>query len=393
MLTEATGTTATDVALYDAPSGGQSVCVFIKRTYDMVNAARMHRSARGEIPLFAEPVEEDDDGREPVPCLTHECDLAPRKPCTDIVVHGRVRSPGALPVASMTAGVRVGALTKHITVVGDRRVAWRPGARIAFERPEPFVEIPLSWRRAYGGIDGSLEVPEPTNIGELLSALTPEEHPGAYPRNPAGRAWIVNPDERSLAGCLLPNFEDPDYPLSPDRMIFWERERWWSAPIPAGFGWVGQGWFPRAPMLGIGPELPEQLRSGWLTDPPELDDGPDPRFFSGASRGMRAVGLRGDELVELHGFHHEGPLTTALPSERPDVLVAFDRQPLETAIRLHTIELFADYGAASLLWVAEARPPQQLPRRLPLNNFDGYDPLEGIDVIVDGVALSRDQPQ
>jgi hypothetical protein len=141
-------------------------------------------------------------------------------------------------------------------------------------------------------------------------------------------------------------------------------------------------------LLGIGPEVPVPLRAGWLDAAPEFHEGPDPRFFSGASRGLRATGLRGDEPVELHGFHHEGPWLTALPGERPEVLVAFQRRALPTTLRLHTIELFTDHHAASLLWVAEARPPRPLPLRLPLTagDLDGYDLLEGVDVLVDGVA-------
>jgi hypothetical protein len=382
-------TAGTDVSLYAFNDGTQSVCAVIKRTYDMRPGARMRRSSRGEIPLFLEPVEEDGNGAFPVACLVHECDVVPRKPCTDIVVHGHVRSPGAVPIASMTAAVRIGNLAKRVQVFGDRRVAWQPGSRPVFSSPEPLVEMPLTWRRAYGGIDASLEIPDPTDLPELLAALTPEQHPGAYPRNPAGTGWAVNADARMIHGTLLPNFEDPDHLLGPDRLVRGARERWAFAPIPAGFGWISQTWFPRSTFLGIGPELPSELRAGWLAEPAELDDGPDLRFFSGASRGMRAMGLRGDEPVELQGFHHEGALTTALPGDQPDVIVAFNRKPLATSLRLHTIELFPDHAAASLVWVAEARPPRQLPVELPVDGFEDYELLEGVDVIIDGVALPR----
>jgi hypothetical protein len=382
---------STDVGLYTFPGGGQSVCVFIKRTYDMLANQRMRRSTRGEIPLFPEPVEEDGEGRHPVPCLLHESDMAPRKPCTDVVIHGCARAPGAMPVTTMWTSVRVGALEKHVAVIGDRRVHWQPGARPSFGQPEPFAELPLTWRRAFGGIDGSLPRSEPSTLTELLRALTPEEHPGAYPRNPAGTGWVVNADERTLHGLALPNFEDPEHRLTPERIVHGARERWPSAPVPAGFGWVSQTWFPRSTFLGIGPDLPAQLRSGWLEEAPELREGPDPRFFSGASPGLRSAALRGDEPVELHGFHHEGVLLSALPDERPGAIIAFQRQPLETTLRLHTIELYADHHAASLLWVAEARPPRQLPLHLPFteHDLDGYDLLEGVDVILDGLALPR----
>ncbi|MFO7564312.1 MAG: DUF2169 domain-containing protein [Enhygromyxa sp.] len=380
-------------ALCSSAGGRQSICVWIKRTYDLLHGRRMSRSSRAEIPLLFEPIEEDAGGSSPLTCQVAECDLIPRKPCTDVVVHGHVRAPGGVPTTSMIAALRMGDGWKQIAVVGDRRVSWRPGTRPSFGAPEPFVELPLSWRRAFGGIDASLTRPEPADIGELLVALDPETHPGAYPRNPAGTGWVINADERVLHGLRLPNFELPEHPLTPDRLVHGAAENWTRAPEPAGFGWVGQSWFPRSTLLGLEPayaSLPEHLRGGWLELAPQLDEGPDPRFFCGASEGLRQVGVRGDEPIELHGFFHEGPLVTALPGERPEIIIAFRRQPLDLRSRIHTIELYPDQHLASVLWVAEAEPPQQLPLHLPAGDIDSFDLLEGVDVILDGVALPRE---
>ena len=384
---------AIHVGLNSRPGGRQSVCVWIKRTYDMVHGDRMRRSCRGEIPLLFEPIEEDADGTSPFVCQIAECDLVPRKPCTDIVVHGHVRSPGAAPTTTMVAALGVGDLWKRICVVGDRRVSWRPGTRPSFGPAQPFVELPLTWRRAFGGIDASLARPMPTDMTELLTALDPETHPGAYPRNPAGTGWVINADERVINGLRLPNFEQPEHPITADRLVHGAAEDWTRAPAPAGFGWVAQSWFPRSMLLGLGPDhasLPAHVRAGWLEVAPNLDRGLDPRFFCGASDGLRRVGIRGDEAVEMHGFYHEGALATALPGDSPDVIVAFRRRPLETSVRIHTIELYADHHMASVLWVAEAEPPTLLPLNLPSGDIQTFDVLEGVDVIVDGVALPRE---
>jgi hypothetical protein len=380
------------VDLYSRGAGRQAICVFVKRTYDLV-PGRMVRSSRGEIPLLFEPIEEDADGTEAVACQVAECDLIPRKPCTDIVVHGHVRSPGAVPITNMVAALRIGEHCKQVSVVGDRRVSWRPGTRPSFGAPEPFTALPLTWRRAFGGIDGSLVPPKPTDMIELLTALDPEQHPGAYPRNPAGTGWVINADERMLDGLRLPNFERPEHPITADRLVHGAPEHWVRAPEPAGFGWVSQSWFPRSTLLGIGPDhasLPAHLRTAWLELAPQLEEGADPRFFCGASEGLRQIGLRGDEPLELHGFLHEGPVATALPGDRPDVIIAFRRRPLEVDLRIHTIELYPDYHMASVLWVAEAQPPQLLPLNLPTRDFESFDVLEGVDVILDGVALPRE---
>src|SRR5690606_27523707 len=203
------------------------------------------------------------------------------------------------------------------------------------------------------------------------AALTPGQHPGAYPRNPVGLGWVVHADRRRLDGLRLPNFETPEQRLTPDRLVLGSPDRWPWAPEPAGFGWIGQTWFPRSTLLGLEPAfalLPDHLRQGWLELPPEFVGGPDPRFYSGASSGMRRVDLRGDELVELHGFRHEGSVITALPDDQPSVAIMLRRRPLGVVTRLHTIELFPDRELATLLWVAEACMPQVLPL-----NFPGAD--------------------
>ena len=386
-------TTTTDVGLYRVGRGRQAVRVCVKRTYSLVHGRRMMRSQH-ELPLYLQPVDENADGAEPVDCPVAECDVTPRKLCTDIVVHGHVRSPGAVSVTSTRAAVRIGECWKHVSVTGDRWVTWRPdGTRPSFGTPEPFTELPLTWRRAFGGIDASVPPwAADDDVLQLLSALTPARHLGAYPRNPTGVGWVVNADRRRLDGLRLPNFETPEHPLTPDRLVAGSPDRWPWAPEPAGFGWIGQTWFPRSTLLGLEPgfeSLPDHLRRGWLELAPEFDGGPDPRFYSGASSGMRQVGLRGDELVELHGFRHEGPVTTALPGEQPRVTVLFRRQPLKLTTQLNTIELLPDRELATLAWVIEASVPHVLPLNLPEPDADHFDVLEGIDVLLDGIALVR----
>lgn len=385
---------AFDVGLYDLPSEPLSICVFVKRTYDLVHGRRMTRSRGAELPLHLEFLGEDADGTEPIECPVTEWDFAPRKPCTDIIIHGHVRSPNARPITSTRAAVRVGEGWKHVLVIGDRQVRWRPGTLPSFSEPEPFVEIPLTWRRAYGGVDGSVDPRRRDDLLELLAALSPSEIPGAYPPNPVGVGWVVQTDRHRVDGLRLPNFETLGQPLAPDRLVFGRASRWPWAPEPAGFGWIGHAWFPRSTLMGLEPtfdSLPQHLRKDWLELPPEFVGGPDLRFYSGATSGMRRVALRGDEPVELHGFHHRGPVSTALPGDPPHVTINLRRRPLPIVTRLHTIELFPDRGLASLLWVFEARMPPILPLNLPGAGAEGFadDLLDDVDVLLDGVVMRR----
>ncbi|MFO7563181.1 MAG: hypothetical protein R6X02_11100 [Enhygromyxa sp.] len=44
-----------------------------------------------------------------------------------------------------------------------------------------------------------------------------------------------------------------------------------------------------------------------------------------------------------------------------------------------------------MLWVAEARAPQVFPLSFPRPDAVSFDVLEGVDVVIDGVAVSRDR--
>jgi hypothetical protein len=387
--------------LYVGPDGALRIFAFVKVTLALAHGRPM-RALPERRPLHFETLDEPAQQERPVACPLIETDLWPSKPGIDVVVRGHVRTPGERPRSEHAAGVVVGERQKWIRVFGDRRVIHQ-GHALRFDAPEPFTAIELSWQRAYGGIDATVPLSELDGIVALLQRFTPEEHPGAYPRNPAGRGWAVNDDPQRLHGMLLPNFEDPSHMLTPHRLVVGDPRAWSRAPLPAGFGWMSQAWFPRSALVGLAPppwlgaehELPE-LQLGLL--PPGLLEQLDeptseamhPHFPIGASPGLHFDRLRYGERIELHGFSPEGPIVTRLPDAAPEIVIAFDRRPLATRVRASTLELLPDEGIATLVWVAEAEPPQRLPRRMPRLGEPAYDLLEGVDVLVDGEPIVKD---
>jgi hypothetical protein len=387
--------------LYVGPDGALRIFAFVKITLALVDGRPMRALAERRA-LHFETHDEPAQPHQPVACPLVETDLWPSKPGIDVIVRGHVRTPGERPLSEHAAGVIVGERQKWIRVFGDRRVIHH-GYGLRFDAPEPFTALELSWQRAYGGIDTSVPLPEIDGLVALLGRFTPEEHPGAYPRNPAGRGWAVYDDPQRLDGMLLPNFEDPAHMLTPHRLVVGDPRAWSRAPLPAGFGWMSQAWFPRSALVGLAPppfvgdehELPE-LRLGSL--PPNLlaslgdeaNTGMHPDFPIGASPGLHFDRLRQGERIELHGFSPEGPIVTRLPEGAPEIVIAFDRRPLATRVRASTLELLPDKGIATLVWVAEAEPPQRLPRRMPRAGEPAYDLLEGVDVLVDGELIEKD---
>ena len=72
------------------------------------------------------------------------------KPGTDVVLVGEAWAPKGRPVPSSLVSVKVGALRKVIQVFGDRR--WKGGSSSQPSSPEPFLRMPLTYERAYGGV-------------------------------------------------------------------------------------------------------------------------------------------------------------------------------------------------------------------------------------------------
>lgn len=380
--------------LFEGAQAEQRLCVFAKTTYVLRSGVAMVR-AMADLPLTVESVTEGPDQQFPIACTVEETDLWESKPWTDVIVRGHVQAFGGRPVQSMSAGVRVGNREKWVQVFGDRRVVRRNG-QLCFTEPEPFAALELSWRRAYGGIDPSVLHAPVEDAFDFFRLFTPEQHPGVYPRNPVGRGWVIA-DAADVDGMRLPNFETPSQLLSPQRLIVGDPRLWPRAPIPAGFGWYRQGWFPRSALLGLAcpefvdnPDEFDEARSGWVSADQIVAPQPHPAFQSGASPGMRFDKLGCGERITLYGFSLDGVIDTRLPTVPPKIAVAFERRPLEVALHLSTVELLPDVGLANLVWVAHARAPVRLPTKMPRPNQRGYDMLAGVDVFVDGEHVPND---
>jgi hypothetical protein len=280
--------------------------------------------------------------------------------------------------------------------MGDRRVVYR-GGRLRFTEPEPFVAIALSWRRAYGGVDLTVPHADPEDLVDIVRLFSPVDHPGAYPRNPAGRGWVVHDVADGIDGMVLPNFETPSQLLVPEHLIVGDRRLWPRAPIPAGFGWWRQGWFPRSALAGL--RVPEfmddprgwpEVTTGWITAEHVARPEPHASFQSGASPGLRIAKLGCGVRIGLHGLSVRGPIDTCLPSSPPTIAVSFDGRPLATRLHLATVELLPDASQANLVWVAQVVPPVRLPTTMPRAGQRDYELLAGVEVRVDGDWVPND---
>lgn len=111
-----------------------------------------------------------------------------RKRGVDLLVFSEAAAPEGKPTTYVRSGVVCGDRAVWMEVLGDR--VWvRDAGRLVPSYPEPFLSMPLTNDRAYGG-SASLE-------GQAFPHLV----------NPEGRGFIMDPE--GSEGTPLPNLERP----------------------------------------------------------------------------------------------------------------------------------------------------------------------------------------
>jgi hypothetical protein len=205
----------------------------------------------------------------------------------------------------------------------------------------------LRYERAYGGIDIDSD----------------PKLPCPYPRNPLGRGFVVGRSQRAIDKLDLPNLEDPNNLLTPERLVVGRCLDWEKQPMPQSFGWFPMCWQPRASLAGVMPaerQLHEDLRKAYArVIPPDQKElwektrlrDMDFCFFNGASPGLVVPYLNGDEEVRLTHLAPERELVFQLPGDRPGMAVdiGFGLQEPSVVV-LHTLMIRMEDRQLDLVW-------------------------------------------
>lgn len=135
--------------------GAHHWIVAVKASFHVDPGGQLSLADEQLPPLFA-PEYHGDDGRSSV---RYDADLGPLKPATDVWVNGHACAPHLKPVAELPISLRFAAVEKTLLVRGDNLLtAGIAGPKTT--RPRPFVRMPITYERAYGGTD--LSAPDPT---------------------------------------------------------------------------------------------------------------------------------------------------------------------------------------------------------------------------------------
>jgi hypothetical protein len=250
--------------------------------------------------------------------LIYDNDFVLAKKTTDVVVNGTAYAtggPGA-KARSVDVAMQVGPVKKVLKVSGER--AWGPrGSWLS--PPVPFSSMPLTYERAFGGVDKGSDHPEV------------DWH---WP-NPVGTGFVKA--RARIEGVRAPNVEYPDQLVTD----------WNSLPAPAGFGVIGSHWRERAAFAGTYDAAWSDKRQPLLP----LDF--DLRHFQTVPKDQQAPAfLRGGEPVGLVGLTPSGSLRFALPKVDLALETRFmdgERRAHEAPL-LHTVIIEPDFPRVSLVW-------------------------------------------
>jgi hypothetical protein len=263
--------------------------------------------------------------------LLRDTDLYAWRNFTDVVVQGVARSDKPARELEVELSVERTKIARKLHVTGDRYVD-RVGGKLVASEPEAFTEMVLGYENAYGGTDEEAENHEgsPALLDFFTKSLDKEENEElsiySYPRNPAGKGYLVH--EVGAVGTPLPNLE-----FEGDRLRLSElvkpHDHWGERPFPACFDWFSHAWFPRSGFLDDFPmthdgKLPLAERALGLFEPDYEDKAPIDRakhgYANGAHPYLARERLEGREKLRVTRTSTDGrDFVAALPGLEPSV--------------------------------------------------------------------------
>ena len=241
--------------------------------------------------------------------------LARRDEAFEVICLGAAHAPGGRAVEQMTVSLQVGTVKRELLVTGDR--SWQGHDDAATTAaPVPFIRMPLTWSRTFGG-RADVRIDPDTTI-EV-----------AHPLNPFGRGFNPYPAAKSTGEMLaspegfptvagtrpLPNVEDPAHPV-----VGWDDDPepncWATVPLTSGM---------------------QALRTL------ELPPGCDPRQET-QTPGVVPLELMAQPRLKDGAYHRAAPCWIIdLPTRGTEVVMGGLTPGGRASFSLPTLDVFVDY--------------------------------------------------
>ena len=303
------------VCVWMDPDGRDHCVVVVKGTFDTTLDGTMQLAGEQQPLVYAD---EHYGDPETTP-IRYENDFAPGKPRAEVIVVGKAVAPQGVAVARLNVALETPRGLKQAWVTGERR--WvRTASGFVASDPVPFVEMPLTFDRAFGGVDDS-QGPNQT-AAEL--------------RNLVGVGFNPNRAPEDLEDLPLPNIAPAHRELSSPR----------DTMDPVGFGIQSRGWQPRIGYAGT-------YDQRWLDEtcpflPPDFDllhfmSAPEDQWLSELAPGsvVRCIHMAADPVV-----------TYTLPAVQVPVEFRFFDHSVKRTCTLDTLIAEPHLRRAQLVWRA-----------------------------------------
>jgi hypothetical protein len=293
--------------------------LIVKATFDILPGVSAPAPAAEQIEITAADAYHGEPGKS---SIRDAHDMARTKPLIDFVVSGSAHSPNNEPATKLRARLSVGnSIEKAVEVVGDRHWVRSHTGTVYASEPEPFINMPLVFDRAYGGSyvseDGTRQ--------------------SWYPENPVGVGCYGSLDAGDFIGTPLPNI----FPIG-SRI-----NNWGDRSSSCGFSFLSPATAPRVGFAGT-------YDQKWLDDhypllPPDFDD----RFEQSAPEDQQLDRLEEGELVSIENMTADGKLDFVLPSlHLPATFLVKDEPDIRLDARADTIVVLPDARKLTVTWRA-----------------------------------------
>lgn len=298
------------------PDGRELLVATVKGTFTI--------PANGSEPQLAEEqvslVEADVFTGEPGFSSTrYETDYVPVKPRCEVLLNGSAYAPGGRSATRVTVSLQVGPISKSFDVVGNRLwVATLVGA--VASQPETFVTMPISYDKAFGGVDAA----HPDSAKHRF-----------YEFNHAGVGFHHQTGREYMDGTPLPNTEESGRPVENLRGSY----------RPMAFGPIGRAWTPRVRFAGT-------YDQNWIDNifpflPPDFDE----QYYQSAPADQQMDNPQGGEEIILKNLTPEGYTSFRLPPlNMPVVFYPRHAENKETNAVVDTIVIEPDLHRFTLTW-------------------------------------------
>ncbi|HTT22313.1 MAG TPA: DUF2169 domain-containing protein [Candidatus Sulfotelmatobacter sp.] len=299
------------------PDGRELLVAVVKGTFTI------HRNQHEEPQLAAKqlPLVDADAfmGEPGFSAPIYEYDFAPLKPKCDVLLNGSAYAPQARSATRVRVSLEMGPISKSFDVVGNR--LWVAGMLGTMpSEPEPFTVMPISYDKAFGGID--------------VTHPDPAKH-RYYEQNHAGVGFHQQSGREFIDGTPLPNTEESGRPVMDARGSY----------RPMAFGPIGRAWKPRMELAGT-------YDQNWIDNIfPFLPSDFNELYYQAAPPDQQMDYPHGGEQVVLRNLTPEGYIAFRLPRiNMPVVFYPKHGENKETNAVIDTIVFEPDLQRFTMTW-------------------------------------------